>query len=1068
MRTAPGKDMGYIICPVVIPPDADPETWLSHSSPDDGWKELGDILLALRAHDQRIEDNLGELLKLYMPKPPAAVRTIVAFANANTQRIQYREHVGPPGTVEAAIEKMAKGKSTLKQEFSNLSDPVDPKIVDEAQMAELASDEQGLFHTGDSKEPTAKERPLEHTQIVTAKRHPDGNVEIRRNDVVRNKRSSDGTRGIVNLDKCKTRVRDMINKGTGTRVRRCKRKKDKDPKVLDAPLALLDSMKEYGEVIRLNLLERSGLTSNRVLRDLNLLEGAVMESARHLREDGMAAVLDRHFTLDNLDPKKRAQQADGCTIASLLIMNAAMLHQRIAHGKWLAKISDLETVKASPRIVDRLIREWERITRWDFQPVMVPATEAIYAMVDTGRVAGVEKALRHLATEASRLAETYADMGADHAGALFNRVMGNQASDGAFFTRPVAAMMAARLTLDAAEEAKWQAEYTSGNLETDWTDPDVWRAYKTVDLACGSGTLLAAMLTEMKRRAKNQGANRQKLALLQKTAVEDVLKGLDVNPISLQLAAAQLTAGNRDVQYRRMGLHLMPYGPQGKSGSVAAGTLELLGQKAIVPRPSELDLDDERIRSQTEDQMLHDNAELEDAVEGVQGARIVVMNPPFTNRGSMGEKYPYNVKRRLAARVDGLEQGLVDNHPEFAQFVDKNALEPMFTALADRLLDPANGVVVLIAPTVSLCAPSALAKRKALARRFHIHTILTCHQPGNINLSQQTNINESIIVACRHEGPKPPTRFINLDRFPMDEAEVGEMFSALAQGIGQAVIPHGWGGITEWPANRMEEGDWTAGVFRSRELAEAAYAIVWLPNLVDIELLAGRVYATGQQLRGSFERAAGGREAGAIPILKSKGAKGQYTIEGVPDEYWAPKKRGEPGFDTERAVNGMLDKAGHLLITAGLRTNTARLSAVAVAEPHVGNGWMPVAGFSQTEARAASVCINSTLGRLQLMRTPGKTLDFPSYSAELGASLKLPDLKDERTCAILAACWERTRHTEVPQYRDGECEVRRLWDEAVAEALGWEKSSLEHLSVLLHQEPHVRGLGYGQYAADNE
>ena len=56
----------------------------------------------------------------------------------------------------------------------------------------------------------------------------------------------------------------------------------------------------------------------------------------------------------------------------------------------------------------------------------------------------------------------------------------------------------------------------------------------------------------------------------------------------------------------------------------------------------------------------------------------------------------------------------------------------------------------------------------------------------------------------------------------------------------------------------------------------------------------------------------------------------------------------------------------------------------------------------------------------------------------------------------------------VPQFRDGECEVRRLWDEAVAEAMGWDADELTRLRLLLHQEPHVRGLGYGQYADEVE
>ena len=34
-----------------------------------------------------------------------------------------------------------------------------------------------------------------------------------------------------------------------------------------------------------------------------------------------------------------------------------------------------------------------------------------------------------------------------------------------------------------------------------------------------------------------------------------------------------------------------------------------------------------------------DDPTLEDAVEAVLGARVVIMNPPFTNREKMGEKF---------------------------------------------------------------------------------------------------------------------------------------------------------------------------------------------------------------------------------------------------------------------------------------------------------------------------------------------------------------------------------------------------------------------------------------------
>ena len=317
------------------------------------------------------------------------------------------------------------------------------------------------------------------------------------------------------------------------------------------------------------MLSKSGLTDNRVVRDLNLLESSVKEAAFHLRQDELGPTLDRHFGLDNLKQDDVKKQADGCTIAALLMMNAAMLHQRIAHGRWLSGVSDLEAVKNDVNVVRRLEREWNLIMRHDFRPVLEPAVAVIEAVEDQGKLSGLERALRHIAAEAERIAETYADMGADHAGPLFNKVMGNQASDGAYFTRPTAASLAARLTLDAVDPAG----------DVDWRDPAVWREHKTVDLACGSGTLLAAMLTELKRRAREQGASDDELAELQKIAVEETIVGLDINPVSLQLAASQLTAGNqRHPPNRQMGLHLMPYGPSRDNPSlVQAGTLELLG-----------------------------------------------------------------------------------------------------------------------------------------------------------------------------------------------------------------------------------------------------------------------------------------------------------------------------------------------------------------------------------------------------------------------------------------------------------------------------------------------------------
>ena len=1050
MRTAPDKSMGYIICPIVIPRNADPESWLSTSSPEEGWQELGQILLALRAHDNRIEDELSELLRLRLPKTPEKVHTFIGIARGETKRITYYTHEGPPGKAQEAVESVLKGASAPANDFVPLPssenitlpppDPITPNDLDVGN----GIGEQKAGYT------------LEPTLIITGKVNVDGSFDLRTDTVVRENPDSAGNPGKLNVRRTKRKANAMVNKGEGKHLpslEEQRREREKNRASREAAEQtrlswLLKEMDEFGEAIRINLLEKSGLTSDRVMRDLNILRAAVEEAAHHLSEDEVRLALNRHFGLDNFKDAQLSKQADGCTIASLLLMNAAMLHQRIANGDWMSGVRSLAEFKGDTNVVRTLPRSWNRILQQDFIPVLDPAVKAIEAVEDTGKEEGLARALRHITAEAERIAETYADMGADHAGPLFNRVMGNQASDGAFFTRPVAASIAARLTLDACGEQ-------------DWADPKVWRQFKTVDFACGSGTLLAAMLTDMKRRAKNCGADNARLAELQKLAVEETIKGLDINPVSLQLAASQLTAGNQEIRYRRMGLHLMPYGPSPDDpAQVSVGTLELIGQKAILPRDSELALADDKIASQ-QTWRPDDDAELENAVDAARDARIVIMNPPFTARTRMGEKFHGDAKKALRGRADLMERYLTQADPGLEGFVDKKSTRPLFAGLADHCLDQSLGIMTIINPTIALTAVGGRAERIAFARRYHIHTVLTSHQRGNVNMSQHSGINESIVLMRRHSGSKPPTRFINLDRMPVDDDEVADFYRCLLD-CPEGLMANGWGEVSEWPAQRIEAGDWTPAIWRSPALADATRGLDRDPNLRAIaEVQDWLARASGPRLHENFGRSTQDN-VDSIPVLESKGADAQNTIEGKPDSYWIAKK------GRESQAQHYSKWASHLLITSGQNNNTARLTATASETKYIGSGWTPVVGVSSDEAKAVSVFVNSTAGRLQLMRSPAKTLEFPNYTPQTLESLRVPDIEDPRIRSILSNCWERTRDMEVPQFRDGECEVRRLWDEAVAEAMGWDADELADLRHLLHNEPHVRGLGYNQYADEPE
>ncbi|MYJ68907.1 MAG: hypothetical protein F4087_10420 [Gemmatimonadetes bacterium] len=842
MRRARGKDLGYIIVPVVIPPGEDAERFLSFSDKHEGWQELGDILQALRAHDQRIEDALPEVLSIQLPAEPPPLlelKTVVAVGRPDRKNLEYAVVTGSPIDAEEIA------RAAVKQDIPLIEFERTEKF-DEALWSDL------------------KDEP--HWMIVHTER-PDGSTETRQDAVVHHK-PLPAAGPTVNEKQTKRRAVEVASGQRGTpvptpeeraqarRAASARRQAAAEAHIQGMLVDLTDRL--GGASIAMNLLEKSGLTGNKVQRDLNLLEDAVGEAARHIREEvALAAALDANFGNDTLAAPKRGKRADGATIAALLWMNAAMLHQRIEAGGWLGRrrLDALSSVKASPE-PERLLRDsWNTITRQDFLPVIDPALEALEAAERTGRLGGLRRALRHLAGEAERIAETYADMGTDHAGALFNKVMGDQSSDGAFFTRPVAATITARLALDAADP---------GN-EQDWSDPDVWRRHKTVDLACGSGTLLAAVMTEMKSRAALRGAGPERLAELQKVAVEATLKGLDVNPVSLQLAATQLMAGNTDIKYRGMGLHLMPYGPQ-PDGGAAAGSLELLGRSEIVPAGRLFDDASASTAIKTGAPGASAGLEMDDATSAVRRAAIVVMNPPFTNRTKMGEKFGADAQRALRRRMDILDQLLERGDPELSRILNKNALRPHFAALSDLCVDGNDGVVATILPTTALTSTSGLAERLLLADRFHVHTIVTHAGAIGVNLSQGTDpkMNESIVVLRRQPaGDRPATRIVALDRFPRDDADAARLFAALDECAGGS-LGHGWGEVSAWPAARIAAGDWSAVAWRSPSLAAAAAEFAERDGMQPLaapppererERRERRIHKTGPTLSSGYRRA---------------------------------------------------------------------------------------------------------------------------------------------------------------------------------------------------------------------
>ncbi len=200
------------------------------------------------------------------------------------------------------------------------------------------------------------------------------------------------------------------------------------------------------------------------------------------------------------------------------------------------------------------------------------------------------------------------------------------------------------------------------------------------------------------------------------------------------------------------------------------------------------------------------------------------------------------------------------------------------------------------------------------------------------------------------------------------------------------------------------------------------------------------------------------REKPKFPVIDSKGSEGQKRIEAVPDSTWEPKEPLADGLEEPP----ILKKAGFLLVTNGQCTKSARLTAVASDTAYIGNGWIPVQGFEPRQAKALAVFINSTIGRLQLLARPAKKLDFPQYNPNVVADLMIPDVTSEDVLTPLLCAWQKTKDKEVPQFREGENEIRCIWDHAVAEAIDFDRDEVDSWRHLLHREPIVSGRNYGE------
>ena len=1032
MRRSPEKTTGYVIVPVPLPRGLDAETSLGRHELGEEWKPLSQILTALRAHDGRIENQVQDLVEIYMPPDPPETRekevVVVAQDGDVTRTGVWRgpENSSPEHVIaEAKVPPWRERPGRPPVEITDYLTPAkgfewsDQKLSKNRPARRLTDrpegeDDRSLSNAGDV---LAIRRDRRSTRVT-------GLAPVGRKDA--------GAEGF-DIPETVAKARKLAENRSLLREprRRIARKRERATAQAQPTLWQQLESAEPTRNLAVEVMERSGLRGN-ATRDFNLLLDIVAPTAAGLRaEHGVKDLLEHFLGIESGDSASDAKSADGCTIAILLMLNALILHGRLekTSGQVARLIGEntLRQIAAAEDPCDVLAETWMSVLEYDYRPVFQPARNVVRHLGKSEHRTAAWRAIRRLAAWADENAEHYATMGMEYAGELFSRVMGHQAADGAYFTRPEAARLLAELALDQMEV-------------TNWNDPAGWIKLKVADLACGSGTLLHAWIEGVKDRMRAQGADQERCAAWHKKAVEELTTGLDINPVSLQLAAGRFTLGNLDVDYRKIALYRLEHGRVG--ADVRLGALELLGDDEIIGQaPDSFRWDD--------DDVVHP-----DVKSALTGTRAVLINPPFSDNMKRNRNVDAETKRDMQRREMRVRDRVAASDPRAGEVIDTNSISTFFTPLIDRVLGGEDGVLAKVLPMTACTATSGLEERRFLASRFWIKYVVMCHDPRNINLSQETNINECLLIGTRRgAGEGKPTVFVNLSRYPLNTDDARAMAAALRDGSFDAI-----GRATEWPADRVETGDWSPVQWYYGELATAG------TDLRENEKLAtaGSLYqfsVQGRNVSHYFEPIEGNpRTQGQLGILTSIREEGRKSLQGHPDETWQimPIEKRDKSR-RKHAVPPYVNEQGWMLAAQRFSTTSTPTASQYTAEPALGTAYIAIRTDTPDEAKTLNLLWNSTPVLIQLLSMRSKKAAYIHWSGTQLESVRLPaEARDPDLVRTLAGV-----HDELADMAMGRLQyaaddpVRATIDAATCELFGRTSKTVAQWRTWLSQEPFM-------------
>ena len=754
---------------------------------------------------------------------------------------------------------------------------------------------------------------------------------------------------------------------------------------------------------------------------------------------------------------KERDRAAALRIGSLVLFNALAFQDRLA-----AVDDNVASVNEAMRgDLDGLHNSWLYvIEEIDYVPVFELAASIVDVLKDGPcevRVPVIEPLVK--AVEDTRKLE-----GHDLSGRLFHTLLTDAKFSGAYYTSVPAATMLSRLVFDG-----WPAHI-------DWSDHEFPASLNVADLACGTGTLLMAVATEVER--KHQEAGGSDAAALHKAMVEQALHGYDVQLSAVHFAATSLAMLNPSIEFDRMNLYVMPLGVNGDQALL--GSLEFLNtDEAAV----QFALSDPNFGTTLRDAGRVFGSGTRGSTEGVTARLpdldLVIMNPPFTRSvggnllfGSLPQPERRKLQSELSRRLKSMQAS------------STAGLGAAFVAAASPKLRPGEGRLALVLPLTVCTGPSWSQTRTLIENDYVLDVVVASHDPTRWNFSDSTNLSETLLIATRRpangNGAEHRTTFVNLWQNPTgvldahliadavnttQAARIEDTGTALLEVDGEHV-----GEVFSIPESKLNGKQWVGVQFARADVVRSSLMLlddgeVWVPGETQIGNVPmcrleeiGEIGPDRRDLWDGFERT---DSVTAYPMVENHDTEKRRSLHVEPDKYLAPLSQPRTGRKL-KPFDQLWPKAGRLLISERLWLETARVAAMRCEEKVLSNVWWPIRIEDTAIEKALVVWFNSSLGILTLLaqRTSTRGGWVALKKADLGVLPVLDPRQITRSeldrISDLFDELGDTGFERLPGMAD--CPARTALDAGISDILGL--PDLGKLRVLLASEPVIcnRGL----------